>query len=400
MPADQSAVSEHKIPGQSHFAPVGTPVTVEEFVRAEELDAHEDEWKAFIDRCPSAGLFQTWEWFRTWLDNFWRDRPLATLVARQGGHVVGALPAVLDIRGEMWCPNSVVVPGRSLSARADLVVEDGNQAILEALFGHLRSAHRRLRLAFMHAPADSVVLGTPAFLFDRYGLRMRRNSVSANPILRLPDTWDAYLRSRSGHFRTELRRKTRKLEGSGKVEHRLVQAPTDCPSAIESLAEIERRSWKDQTNRSFSKPEYENFHTDLAHALARRGWLRLHLLYLDGRPLAHVYGVVFKGQFFALRTSYDEAYTGLSVGAVLFGRVLESAFAEKLSVFDFLGKETRWKLEMANGTRQHEDICIYSSRDLRCVSCAFYNTQLKPLLKKALPFLTKSPSVPSRDRRD
>ena len=63
------------------------------------------------------------------------------------------------------------------------------------------------------------------------------------------------------------------------------------------------------------------------------------------------------------------------------------AFAEGLSVVDFLGDESRWKLEMANGTCGFEDVCLFSPADLRCTWSAFLHERLKPFAKKRLPFL-------------
>ena len=83
-------------------------------------------------------------------------------------------------------------------------------------------------------------------------------------------------------------------------------------------------------------PEAQHFYRSLARRSAERGWLRLHLLYLDGRPVAYFYGVAYRNQLYGLKTSDDVAFAK-RLGVVVVLHALQAAFEEGVSVIDFLG---------------------------------------------------------------
>ena len=77
--------------------------------------------------------------------------------------------------------------------------------------------------------------------------------------------------------------------------------------------QIEANSWKQDDGSSFTAAEQlVQFYGRFAVQAAENGWLRLYLLYLDGQPVAHIYGVVFRNHYYALKTSYHSAYRNLA----------------------------------------------------------------------------------------
>ena len=146
------------------------------------------------------------------------------------------------------------------------------------------------------------------------------------------------------------------------------------------VLEIERSSWKQGTSTSLpTEPGVEGFYSRLAEVSARRGWLRLSLLYLDrtagGLRLRRA---VFRNELLALKTSFDGRLADLSPGQGLLLQVIEDAFRDGLVAVDLLGYPARWKLEMANDERPHVDLCVFSRRILRCAACLLHGGQGAP----------------------
>ena len=44
-------------------------------------------------------MFDSYEWVTTWLESFWKDRPIAFLFVRDGRSLAGVLPLLSDSDG-------------------------------------------------------------------------------------------------------------------------------------------------------------------------------------------------------------------------------------------------------------------------------------------------------------
>jgi CelD/BcsL family acetyltransferase involved in cellulose biosynthesis len=208
------------------------------------------------------------------------------------------------------------------------------------------------------------------------------------PIVRIESTWDAYLASRPAQVSRELKRKVRKIERDWKAVWTIAQTPAECARAMEDVWQIERKSWKEGNGTSLTaEQDAVRLYEDFAPRFAQAGWLRIYLLHLNGVPVAHILGAEFRREYYALKTSYDQEYRQASPGQALFFTALKDSFDRKLTAFDFLGDESRWKSELANAERRHVDVCAHSRFDPHCNWHTLLETTLKPLAKEWAPGL-------------
>jgi CelD/BcsL family acetyltransferase involved in cellulose biosynthesis len=183
--------------------------------------------------------------------------------------------------------------------------------------------------------------------------------------------------------RTELRRKTKKMEQAGRVDIVCVSSPKDCERAFADAVRVEAKSWKEPTHTSFGTEKgVARFYQTLARRCAETGKLRNYLLYLDGQPVAHLFGVEFRRRYLALKTSYDQTYKALSPGVVLMRHALQDSFQRGLEIFDFVGVESRWKNELATDQGTYVDVCVFRRNLLPCRACKLIQTRLRPLAKR------------------
>jgi CelD/BcsL family acetyltransferase involved in cellulose biosynthesis len=199
-------------------------------------------------------------------------------------------------------------------------------------------------------------------------------------------SWEDYLATRSKHTQREWRRKRKRLDEAGAVEIRTVRTAEDLPRGLEEVLDIESRSWKHVEGTSFQREAgVEEFYRRLAGRCAARGWLRLSLLYLAGRPTAHCLAVVHGNEMLALKTSFDASLANLSPGLALMLALCEQAFRDGLGAIDLLGHPDRWKLEMATDQRTHVDLCVFPRGLMRCEMCVAYEDKIEPVLREKLP---------------
>lgn len=359
---------------------------VEEVSDREALAALAAQWEDLIGRAREASFFSSWEWMAAWLESFQGERPLAMLLARSGSTLVGILPLLGGYRRWAWGRSGLEAAMNEQSPNGSLLYDGDPAPVLKAFLDHLSRtrgpAALNLPLFPAGSPAVTALRGIAAA--SRFKVFERPSRCSTRILVQT--SWDGYLATRSKHTQKEWRRKRRRLDQAGRVETRTVTTREELPSALKEVLEIECHSWKHETGTSFQREAgVEHFYSRLAALCADRGWLRLSLLYLDGRPAAHCFGVVHGNEFLALKTSFDRELASLSPGLALMLCVSEQAFRDGLAAVDLLGDPDRWKTEMANEQRPHVDLCVFPRGLVECEACAFLEGRVKPFLRKRLP---------------
>lgn len=170
-------------------------------------------------------------------------------------------------------------------------------------------------------------------------------SRAGNPVIRGQwETWDDYLASRSQRFRGELRSKERKLAERG-LAYRIVESRDELEPALDLLFELHRARWNDQASPWFAGQEA--FHRVFAAAALDRGWLRLHLLQLEGRTVAVFQGFRFGQTAWSYQLGRETEARTASLGVVIFAHAIREALAEGVAEFNFGPGAQPYKLRFA-----------------------------------------------------
>lgn len=362
-------------------------LAVQEVTTPDAFAAIESDWRQLVERAPAPNLYQTWEWLAARLACYWKLQPLAILLVRRGGRLVGAAPLVMDRKGTEWCPASLTVP----ESGEDLLYDEPPAGVLDAMFEYLNRSRRRWRIGLIGCPGGSDTAASIPDAARRHGLDAFVRPDEPSRVVQLGCSWEEYLASRSSHVRREWRRKEKKLQSAGKIEVRTVTSTSDCESVLDDVMSIEAASWKQAEGSSVTSHAHDGeFYRQLARRCAARGWLRLHVVYLDSRPVAHFFGVLLRGRLYGLKTTYDLAFAQLSPGVVVVQHALRAACAESVAVVDLLGHDGRWKSEVANATHPTLHVCVFTRNYLSCEACSFVRSHLKPLIRRRAPVLLEA----------
>lgn len=362
-------------------------LTVQEVRSLADLFQHEDEWDALLQAAPNGSFFLSPQWVTSWLEAFWSGRAIRFILVRDDGKLVGLAPFVEDGAGDLGCRLSLSFPVNAHSHVCDVLVSGSDgAAVVRALLSHLDPRKPEFRVRLKHLDTSSPLAGVVPDVAGRLGISTHVHGRTEWAFARLGSSWPEYLQGRGPHFRSELRRKRKKIEAAGAVQIRCYSSPADCRAAFKDILQIESRSWKEEGGTSLStEPGATGFYEALADRCAVKRWARLYVLYLGGRPIAHLFGVEFRQAYLALKTSYDQDYRHLSPGRVLVAHALEDSLQRGSQVVDFLGEAVGWKLTLANETGTHVDLCLFSSRNLPCQACRFGEEQIRPLVRRWFP---------------
>ena len=152
--------------------------------------------------------------------------------------------------------------------------------------------------------------------------RNYRSKVEVHWCLSVPQNIDEFLQSCSKKRRQNLLRCVKKLEKEfpGQVRMVTYSKESEVELAINNASQISSLTYQcafggginndDATLKDFS-------------SLAKKGWFRMHILYIKDEPCAFRYRLKYRGTYFAEAIGYSPKWKSFSVGHVLFYKVME-----------------------------------------------------------------------------
>jgi CelD/BcsL family acetyltransferase involved in cellulose biosynthesis len=272
------------------------------------------------------------------------DRGALSLVTvRRAGELVGALPlirhgAVLASAANWHTPVTGVL---ALDER-----------VARRLARTLTDAHpRRISLAFV----DSADTTTKAFASEVASARYRivERPLTRSPYLELTDDWAAFESGMSSDVRSSLRKRRRRLEERGTVTFDEEDGSSRLDQLFDEVVRIEKMGWKGEQGTAIgSRTDTLRFYREIVAWAAHRGWLRIHILRLDGRPIAVGVALRSNGIQFHLKIGFDPAYRQLAPGTLLMREYIHGAFADGLRRIEMLGDDEAYKRVWCPETRE------------------------------------------------
>ena len=168
------------------------------------------------------------------------------------------------------------------------------------------------------------------------GLGARELQSEPSPVLAIDGmSWDEFLASKSSNFRQQVRRRERKLAEEHDLSFRLADDPARLDADLEVLFRLHEERWGAEGSGAL-RERRSAFHREFAHIALERGWLRLWLLELGGRPAAAWYGLRFAGRELYYQAGRDPAFERQAVGFVLLAHTVREAMNDGMRVYDFL----------------------------------------------------------------
>jgi CelD/BcsL family acetyltransferase involved in cellulose biosynthesis len=168
-----------------------------------------------------------------------------------------------------------------------------------------------------------------------------------SPVVRFEHTtWDEFLASRTGSFRSQLRRDRRAAEEAGRYRVTLAAEPERVEAGMHALFAMHRERYRGRSTL-VAEPA-ERFHADFARIAFERGWLRLWLLEIDGSIEAVWYGFRFAGSDAHYQSGRSRSCAN-GGGNLLVATAMRTALEDGMSEYRFLRGGEAYKQRWANG---------------------------------------------------
>lgn len=336
------------------------------------IDPVRDEWDA-LARSAAAEPFLWPGWFDAWQTGF-RRSGLEVVVARRDGALVGVMPLHRDAGVTRSATNHH-------SALFGPLADDGetSAAIARRVFS---DAGHRVSLFLLDPDAD----GTRAIraAATDSGCRLHELTAMRSPFIAIDGDFEGYERGLPGKFRSEIRRRRRRLEEEGDLTLEVTEGEQHLERLLEEGFRLEGAAWKQSAGTAISShEETRRFYRELARWARRDGLLRLAFLRLDDRPIAFDISLETASAHYLVKTGYAPEYRQAAPGMIIRRDMIERAYAQGLRSYEFLGHDEPWKLRWTSASRPRVTLRAFPSS-----VCGRLNwliaTHLRPLAKHAL----------------
>lgn len=316
-------------------------------------------------------VMQTHEWLSAAADAIAPNDAAYVVQARDASGQIVALVAF-----RMAGASRLVLLG-ALDFGESVNVAANDAAVLDGLADYLLSTGKVLDLG--HYPIADGLLDRLSAQAKHRGLALKRALPSrAAPSLKLDESWvDPTVHMKKSRRKNTLR-KMRKATGFGGLELKVVSPePSEVSRYLDTIFEVEAKGWKGRSKTSLSADfEQAAFYRRYAALMAENKHLRLCFLEVNKTPAAVLIAVVWRNRFWALKTGYDEAFSEVSPGELLFFNLIKHAAEQGYETFEFCGKSAAWTDAW---TKDAQDIAAfrYYPANLRGLSLLIFDSASK-----------------------
>jgi hypothetical protein len=180
--------------------------------------------------------------------------------------------------------------------------------------------------------------------------------------LKLENSYDEYFKGRSKNTKKIIKNYANRLEKKfpNKIKLRCYKTPEEVDRAITDADSIAAQTYQRRIGVSLKDtPELRskwNF-------LAKNGWLRVYVLYLEGKPCAFWSGVVYRNSYVSVFTGFDPDLSYYHPGQHLLIRMIQTFCANGQVKQIWFGQgEADYKRRFSNTCATQLDIFLFSPK--------------------------------------
>jgi CelD/BcsL family acetyltransferase involved in cellulose biosynthesis len=334
----------------------------------EQFEALSDEWQDLFDRSGCTNVFLGFDWMMEWWKHWGHRRKLFIVTVREGdGRLVGLAPFSLNLPrlGGLGADSLRFIADEFVgSDHLDLLVDTAFESgVPQAIARFVLRCRGEWDYVCFSDCQDSSVLSVLRQHLCGEGMREHALLASNCPYIPLPASYDAYLAGISAKLRANFRRRYKSLQKEGPLEFLDITDPSELERRFEDLVRLHGLRFEGQKVESaFVLPMVKPFHRDVVKRLAARGWARLYLLELAGRPIGAFYGFSIGGKFSFYQCGRDPAWQRFGVGQVLTSLCIEEVIKTGHHEFDFLRGGEIYKADWTRHTRETVSIWFFDRR--------------------------------------
>lgn len=325
------------------------------------LIALANEWDSLLVQSQNDTIFLTHEWLLAWWETYGANRALHILQVMNDEKIIGFLPFM--IRKCSFLGFSVKIVeflGSPRSDYSDFIITESHESVLEAFVQYL-CEHRCLWdiISLSQIPETSSSIPLLRSILTKMKMRFRISVCDVCPSLVFTDKDSTLTRQKIVKKNV---RKVKALSQLGCVKFYHSEDFEQIQYMLVGFFKQHIYRWQNTLTPSlFHDVRHRQFYARLAESFFKKKWLRFGVLQLDEKTIAFHFGFQYKKKLFWYKPSFDVAFAQYSPGDILIKFLIEYAFDNHLSEFDFTRGNEPFKDRFANLKRNNYQIWIYQN---------------------------------------
>lgn len=308
-----------------------------------------DAWESILFKSQQPSITQTWEWMKTWWDVYGEERDLMVVCGRKNDKLVGIAPfsrrkqftkyfKILNFKTLNLIGSGNTTARGVVSDYLDFIIEQGFEDVFVNGFFRFIS----IKNIWDEILLENISINSPLpEKCNKYAAKnnLKYSIINKNPcaLIKLPDSWDDFLKTLSSSMRYKINRGRRELKKVG-GNYREVNSEAELPEAFKQLERLHQNRWQSKGELgSFSSPEWKKFHKQLMELLLPKGMLKLSFLEINNKPVAANYNFLFNKKIHFFQSGViPHENKHIRVGLLLHSFCIEEAINEGCTEYDFL----------------------------------------------------------------
>ena len=312
----------------------------------------EPDWRRLQAQCQRLTPFQTWEWNAAWWRHFgalktphillfWAEAPDGN-----GEILVGIAPCYTSfhlgtpLRRLAW-----IGTGQS-DYMGPLACTGWEERVAGALRFYIDTTLRGWHMADLQQMRPDEPLLVDAIRMESEAAVPAQTvlPIEPCPYLLLPAEWKLFTDRLGKKMRSNLGYYDRLLCRTFKTVAYQIADTTTLDAGLTALFTLHQKRWNARWLPGvLGNQRVQAFHRDVAQAFLANGWLRLHLLSVDGVIQAVLYCFALGGHTYYYLGGFALEMSRYSLGTLLTGRAIRQAIEEHCTEFDFLRGDESYK---------------------------------------------------------
>jgi CelD/BcsL family acetyltransferase involved in cellulose biosynthesis len=242
----------------------------------------------------------------------------------------------------------------------DFIIRRGEeQEALQAMAGYLGGEKRMVQLA--QVKKGSACANGFVEQIKQLGWSSLETKTDVCPFINLSkQSWDSYLASLGSSHRSNFKRRLKNLEKEFDMQFEKIDSEAQRHGAIKILIDLHNQRWKGRgMSSAFHTSGLISFHEEFSRLALEHGWLRLYVLWLNGRPAASLYGFKYGPVFSFYQSGLDPEFEKKSIGLVTLGMAIRNAIEECVEEYDLLHGDEPYKFLWAREVRELTRLELY-----------------------------------------
>ena len=337
-------------------------LSIQKIQSIEEFRSIKNIWDELVISKKHYRPFLDYNWFELWLDHFLNNDHLFILLCKDQNSVKSIFPFLIRKEKFKGIPiKKVELIGNIYSPVRNFIVgklsDIEKEGLLLNLFDYLRTAAKWDLIDLNPLPEEDFDLMGLKEVLNNLGLKNKEYFCFGNWYLdKIDFNGDQYIQSRTSNIRENIKRYSKKLQRTGKLE--FVMVTNSCNDEIDHYMDLYYAVY----HASWKAPEMDpSFHRDLAKLARDKGWLRLGFLFLDTTPIAAQLWLVSDGVAYIAKLAYDEQYKKLIPGVILSSEMMKYVIdTDRVMEIDYLIGDEPYKKDWTPNRRERNGILIFN----------------------------------------